>query len=184
MARGVNGCGVNGCGVNGCGVNGCGAEVARFATEPGYRRGETGKDAVGARFEGSRVNPVVGGAAVPVAVCCWGLFPRCPGVGSWLSGVNTSSFEELAPARSAARPPPRLTATAHADDPTKKRNECMKTCLIYRYIYVYVYTHTHIYIYIYIYICTYIYICICIYIFVCVYIYIYICIYIYVCVCV
>jgi len=34
---------------------------------------------------------VVVGAAVPAAVCCWGLCPRCPGVGRCLSGVNISS---------------------------------------------------------------------------------------------
>jgi len=46
---------------------------------------------------GLRVNPtmfpvsVLVGAAVPAAVCRWGLCSLCPGVGRCLSGVNISS---------------------------------------------------------------------------------------------
>jgi len=35
---------------------------------------------------------VVVGAAVPAALCCWGLCPHCPGVGRCLSGVSVSSI--------------------------------------------------------------------------------------------
>jgi len=31
------------------------------------------------------------GGMVAAAVCCWGLYPRCPGVVRCLSGVNISS---------------------------------------------------------------------------------------------
>ena len=37
---------------------------------------------------------VVVGAAVPAAVCRWGLCSRCPGVGKFLSGVYLSSFTQ------------------------------------------------------------------------------------------
>jgi len=35
---------------------------------------------------------VVVRAAVPAAMCRWGLCPRCPGVGRCLSGVNRSTL--------------------------------------------------------------------------------------------
>jgi len=40
---------------------------------------------------------LVVGAAVPAAVCRWGLCPRCPGVGRCLSGVNISSSKAPGP---------------------------------------------------------------------------------------
>jgi len=45
-------------------------------------------------------------AARAVAVCRWGLCPRCPGVGRCLSGVNVSSSPSTIPAARGAVWPP------------------------------------------------------------------------------
>jgi len=97
------------------------------------------------------------GAPVPAAVCRWGLYPRCPGVGRCLPGVYRSSSSVVVlvvlvlvaheeerdttdkrAARETVRLMTKLWLVTPRDTKPKKRETGLGVTYIHTYVYMYV----------------------------------------------